>query len=224
LIVLCTYFVPTLEGMYASLRLTPGTALRVLTVLSEAMPFWIVILPLLLVTLIAWRIRAGRKRRATGTRTSGLAGWLPGVSATLHQERCARFADALSGLLNDGLPLAKAVRVAADASGDGQLRASVEQLSTALESGDLPSVDSSTAQRFPHFLRWAIWQSAGTTSRARALEIASRVYRNAAARRGERLGTLAPMVALVVFGGTVTLLYGLALFVPMVELLRALAK
>ncbi len=32
------------------------------------------------------------------------------------------------------------------------------------------------------------------------------------------------MVALVLFGGTVTLLYGLALFVPMVELLRTLAK
>jgi hypothetical protein len=50
------------------------------------------------------------------------------------------------------------------------------------------------------------------------------MYRESAERRAARLRTLAPIVALVLFGGTVTLLYGLTLFVPVVELLRTLAR
>jgi general secretion pathway protein F len=224
LISMCMFFVPTLEEMYVSLRLTPGPGLRVLQLVRDAMPYWVVLLPLLLVLLVAWRIRAGWRRRTTGTATSGLAGWLPGVSKTMFQEHCAHFAEALAELLHDGVPVGEALGLAADSSGAARLREMVARLSTALDDGQLPSDGSPTAQRFPPFLRWAIWQAESTTGRVRALEIAARVYRSAAQRRGQRLRTLAPLVATALFGGTFTLLYGLALFVPMVELLEALAK
>ncbi len=167
LISLCLFFVPTLDGMYESLRLPPGPALRVLQVLRDAMPYWMAILPLLLVTLVALRIRAVSRQRATGSFTSGLATWLPGVSTSIYQERCARFADALAKLVDDGVPLDEGLRVAADSSGDGRLRESIARLTTAVDHGQLPSDDSPTALRFPPFLRWAIWYSEETTGRAR---------------------------------------------------------
>ena len=223
LIGMCLFFVPTLAGMYESVRLTPGPGLRVLEALRDTLPYWAAMLPIALFVLIAWRIRSGARRRVTGVRTGGLVGWLPGVRKTVSQERCARFAASLAELLDEGAPLDESLRIAGDGSGDAALRESAQRLATAIGTGQFPSDDSPTALRFPPFLRWAIWHSEATTGRARALEIAARMYRETAERRAERLRTVAPVVALVLLGGTVTLLYGLALFVPMVELLYALA-
>lgn len=223
LIGLCLFFVPTLAGLYESVRLAPGPGLRVLQVLRDTLPYWATILPLILILFVAWRIRSGSRRQVTGVRTGGLVGWLPGVSKTVYQERCARFAASLAELLDDGVPLDESLRIAADGSGDAALRESAQRLATAVDAGQLPGDESPVALRFPPFLRWAIWHSEATTGRARALQIAARMYRETAERRAERLRTVAPVLALVLLGGSVTLLYGLALFVPMVELLSALA-
>jgi type II secretory pathway component PulF len=224
MISLCVFFVPALEGMHESLRLTPGPGLRVLQWVRDAMPFWVVLLPLLLAAFAALRMRSRSRQRAQTWRVGPLFGWLPGVSRMMFQEECARFADALSGLLQEGIPLGEALQVAADSSGDPRLRETVGRLATAVAGGELPADDSPTALKFPPFLRWALWHSEGTTGRPHALEIAARVYRTAAERRGQQLRTVAPVVAMVLFGGTITLVYCLAVFVPLVELLQTLAK
>ena len=54
--------------------------------------------------------------------------------------------------------------------------------------------------------------------------MAANTYRDAAQRRIERLRVTAPIVTCVVIGGGVTLLYGLALFVPVAQMLRGLAS
>ena len=133
------------------------------------------------------------------------------------------FADSLARLLDDSVPLQEALPIAAGTCDDGLLRENAERLATALHASQMPGDDSPTALRFPPFLRWAIWHSESSTGRPDALRIAARVYRDAAERRVERLQTIAPTVAMVLLGGTVTLLYSLALFVPLVELLCTLA-
>jgi hypothetical protein len=96
-------------------------------------------------------------------------------------------------------------------------------MARAAQAGHLPGNASDRGRELPPLLRWAIWHSDEPTARAHALEIAARIYRQTAERRTERLRTLAPIVALVTVGGTLTLLYGLALFVPLVELLYTFA-
>lgn len=222
-ICLCVFFVPALENMYQGLRLPPGAGLRVLQVLRDAMPYWAVALPVLLVVLLAWRLRVVRQRAATSNVT-GLAGWLPGFSKVIYQLQCARLADSLAELLRQGVSLSEALQVVADSTSDARLHDAVGRLALASQEDRLPADDSPTAVRFPPFLRWAIWHSEETMGRARALEIAARVYRETIVRRGQRLRTLAPMVAMVLLGGTITLLYCLALFVPLVELLKTLSQ
>jgi hypothetical protein len=116
-----------------------------------------------------------------------------------------------------------AARIAGDAANDPSLRAGAHLLAEDVACGALPSESGRAASLFPPFLRWVLWHADETTGRSRALRIATRLYSEAADRRAERLRTLAPIVLLVCLGGTVTLLYGLALFAPFVELLRSLA-
>jgi type II secretory pathway component PulF len=221
LIGFCLYLVPVLQDMYTSLNLAPGRGLRLLLMVRAAMPYWAVILPILAGAAITWWTRI-KRRTATGSINRQLR-WLPGASRIVFQERCSRFASSLAALLDSKVPLPEALVIAGDMSGDVNLNQGANALAKAEQSRNVPADDSSIAMRFPPFLRWAIWHAEATTGRARALEIAARMYREASKRRAERMRTLVPMVALVLLGGTVTLLYGLTLFVPVVELLRTLA-
>jgi hypothetical protein len=54
--------------------------------------------------------------------------------------------------------------------------------------------------------------------------MAADTYRASAQRRLERWRVAMPLALCVVVGGGATLLYGLALFVPIVDLLEALAR
>jgi type II secretory pathway component PulF len=223
LIGMCLFLLPTWESMYQSLRVPPGTGVRVLGIVRDAMPFWATALPVLLFLYFAWRFGARRRRQARGVETTGLMSFLPGASQTIFQQRCARFAATLEDMLRRGTPLDAALDIAADGSGDASLREGGRSLAEAVRRGKLPADDSRTAKLFPPFLRWVLWHSEATTGRGRALQIAANLYRDSAARRSERLCALAPVVLIVLVGGTVTLLYALALFVPFVQLLRTVA-
>jgi type II secretory pathway component PulF len=220
---LCQFFVPSLAHLYASMKMTPGPGLRVLEFVRDTRPIWGILIPMLLVLFISLRIRARARRRMLGVDPGRLLGWVPGIAKTLHQERCAHFASALAELLNDGTPLDKSLLIAGDASGDARLSTAARQLAAETQRGQVPGEDGHIALKFPPFLRWAIWHSATDAARAHSLEIAARVYRDSADRRTARLRVMAPVLAVVCVGGAVTLLYCLALFVPMVELLKKLA-
>jgi type II secretory pathway component PulF len=219
----CLYFVPPLESLYRSLWLTPGVGLSVLLRLRDALPYWVGILPAVLVLWFVWRL----SRRTTGANRagadSGLLAWLPAMSHAIYLQRCANFADALATLLESGMPLPAALRLAAGAAGETELRAGVEEMTSSARPDAALRMDSAAARRFPPFLRWAIFQSEATTGRDRALRMAARLYRDHAQRDVERVKIVAPLVACVVLGGGVTLLYGLALFVPIIDMFRQLA-
>jgi hypothetical protein len=57
-----------------------------------------------------------------------------------------------------------------------------------------------------------------------ALRLVADTYRASAQRRLDRWALAAPLLLCVVVGGGATLLYGLALFVPIVDLLNGLAR
>jgi type II secretory pathway component PulF len=218
------YLAPILEDMYVSLNLPTGSGVRALLFLRETLRYWVAIPPVALLAIIGWWLRSKSRRASKGIASHRLLRWLPGMSQGLFHARCSRFAASLAALLENQTPLPEALLIAGDASSDTDLTLGARSLAAAEQKNQPPSDDSSIAKRFPPFLRWAIWHSDATTGRVRALEIAARMYRDASERRAERLRTLAPMAAIVLIGGTVTLLYGLTLFVPVVELLKSLAS
>lgn len=220
-VVLCLYFVPTLESLYESLRLQPGLGLRVLQGLRDTLPFWVAILPVTLLVLVVWRLRAKRSTAGNGA-VSSVMPW-PGMAQSLHWQRCANFADSLATLLDSGLPYDKSLAIAAGAAGDASLSVGVAELLAARSPSQPVPDDSSAARRFPPFLRWALLHSAETTGISRGLRMAARLYRDAAQRRTERIRVAAPLVTCILLGGGATLLYGLAIFVPVVEMFRQLS-
>jgi type II secretory pathway component PulF len=221
-IVFCRYFVPSLAGIYSSLRMPPSASLQILEALRNTLPYWIVILPLALLVWLFRRWRAGTQHVFSARRTP--KSWLPIVARTLFYERCANFAESLAGLLERGTSFEESLPVVAEVCGDGRLAKGARSLAASFEEGQNPNDEIPEAQQFPPFLRWALLHSEATTGRPRALRMAADIYRLSAQRRQERLRIAAPIVVCVVLGGGVTLLYGLSLFIPIVELLRALAS
>jgi len=92
-----------------------------------------------------------------------------------------------------------------------------------LARGQLASDQTPPMQHMPPLLRWAIWHADDSVGRSRALRMAADLYRNSAERRTSRLRVLAPVVTCVVIGGGVTLLYALALFIPVAQMIQGLA-
>lgn len=219
----CLFFVPTLQDMHSSLGIQPGSGLQVLESLRDALPYWIAIPPIALLLVIVWQFRIMSKRVLTDAQSTGLLGRLPGMSPALFQQRCAIFADTLATLLAADVPLEEGLRIAARACGDAGLSEGAQALAAALKQGHVPSDDSPAVRRFPPFLRWALLHSEPTPGRTSALQMAANIYRESAEWRSERLRLVAPILACVIVGGGATLLYGLALFVPVVEMLKALA-
>src|SRR5262249_25568303 len=97
-------------------------------------------------------------------------------------------------------------------------------LAASLSNGQTPGDTNPAVRQFPPYLRWALLHSVETIGLGRALTSAAEIYRQSAQRRQERLRIVAPIAVCAVLGGGATLLYGLSLFVPVVQLLRTLAS
>jgi type II secretory pathway component PulF len=223
LIASCRFFIPALEDMYHSLRLRPGSGLQVLQSLRSSLPYWVAIPPAALL-LFVWRSKAKPRAAMAAGRPAGVSAWLPGMRQALFQEQCANFAEAVATLIDSQVPFEEALPLAAGVCGDARISEAASSLAATLKENQTPADDSPAAAQFPPFLRWALLHSEATTGRARALTMAASIYRQSARRREERLRIVAPVVACVVVGGGATLLYGLSLFVPVVQLLRSLAS
>ncbi len=223
----CLYFLPVMEATHLGLAVPSGRGLRVLQVLRETLPYWAGALPVGLIIAAGWA--RSRSKNRTSRAGAGPLAWVSGVSRTVSLERAANFAEATAALMHNGMPLAEAMRIAADAWNAAPLADATRALAARLveiqtKQGQPNIDDSQLAASFPPFLRWSLLHSEATIGRVRALQTAAELYRREAEHRQERLRVVAPLVLAVVIGGGATLLYGLALFVPVVEMLRALAS
>jgi len=224
LVAFCLFFVPTLDDLHREMRLQPGAGLRVLQTLRDTLPYWVAIPPVALALLASWQMVSSSPRGLSRGRAARLLHWLPGMSRAIDEQRSANFADTLATLLDAGAPLDEALRLAAGAWGEKPAARGVRALTASTSAGSALTEESQAALRMPPFLRYALWRADAGIGRARALRMAAGLYRDSARRRAERVRIVAPLVLCVVFGGGATLLYGLALFVPVIEMLRSLAQ
>lgn len=223
LIALCMLFVPVLEDLYLTLQMQPGLGLSVLQGLRDTLPVWVAVPPAILLIALIWALSVRSSQSTASMPTTSAPSWLPGMSQAIYWQRCANFADGLATLLENDLPVEQGMALAAGAAGDVSLSRGVAEVLAARNVGQVLADDSLAARRFPPFLRWALLHSAETTGMSRALRMAAAWYRDKSQRRAERIRIATPLLACVVLGGSATLLYGLALFMPVVEMLRQLA-
>ncbi len=85
-------------------------------------------------------------------------------------------------------------------------------------------VRSAPPQAEPALLQWALSDAVPPAERPAALTLAANSFRQVVERRSIWLRRWAPLVACVVLAGGATLLYGLAVFVPVIDLMATLAK
>ena len=223
LVSFCFFFVPTFEQTYREFNLDPARGMRALLFLRETLPYWVGVPPILLMIFLGRRFLPDIWPKFVARTHRRFLPWLTGLSRGMSEQRSAYFAESLATLEDSELPLEKALPVAAGASGDPNLADGAQALAAAISSNRSNDVDRA-ANRFPPFLRWAILESQATVGRGRALRMAASLYRRTARHRVERSRVITPMILLVTVGGGVTLLYGLALFLPIINLLEALSR
>lgn len=204
LILGCLFLVPTLENLYAELHLPLGSGLRVLQALRVWLPYWVGFPPFLVALALLLDRRSSRLSRLA---------WLPGTKRVWFEQECSQFASTLAKLLSTGTTFNEALPIAAMVWRDATL---------ARDAG-LRNAEQLLAARLPPFLRWALWQSGPTMPRAEALQLAAKLYYESSERRCARLRIILPLAIGIFAGGGVTLLYGLALFVPFAELLHSVS-
>jgi type II secretory pathway component PulF len=216
----CYYLVPNLEGVYAEFRIPAQTGLRVMQSVRNAMPIWIFIPPMPIAIGLWWIFARRSDGRSSLERRPGLWARLTGQAGVVAHERLATFAESLAVLLDAKTPLGEALALAAGAAGDPRLKQAARDL--AVDVSAPAAVGSHDGRTLPPFLRWAILSSEPTVERPRALRMAASIYHDAAEHAASRLRVLAPALACAILGGGAVLLYGLAVFVPVIDLLYGL--
>ena len=198
--------------------------------LGETAPQWALGVPVVaLVVLAAWWYRSGRvfwsqSRRAT-TRHSRLwpTGWAT-LGRVLRDGRLAAFAEVLSLLIKQQVPIHEALVLAADASGDRSLRQAARTLAERLRRGEVVAGREHLPPEFPPLLGWLLTTRQPAAELSQALSRTAAAYRERAARVASWTAIYLPILLTVLLGGTATLVQALATFGPIWRLLYDLGR
>ena len=173
---------------------------------------------LLVIALWWWR-----SRRALLLDNPRWLGWVPGSRRLVDLSRSATFADVLALLVDQRVPLADGLRLAAAACGDRGMRADAEALAQAIQRGAGPAEYLAHTQRFPPLVAWFL--AAGQDARllVSALRHAATSYHERARQRAEVVQTFVPIFLTLLVGGTSVLLYALLVFAPWTNLLKTIS-
>ncbi|MHB8903202.1 MAG: type II secretion system F family protein [Thermoguttaceae bacterium] len=185
---------------------------------------WGPLVPTLIVLVFAcWAYSSSRASLLQPVPSGILLGWLPWLGPMVRSYRQGAFAEMLGLLVEHGLPLPHAIRLAAQATGTGRTRRGAEQIAQAIERGERLGGAVRHTAGFSPVLEWLLRSGHDTGTLRMALRHAADAYQ----RRARRLATsaqlyLAPLMT-VVIGGTVTVAYTALTFGVWISLLKMMA-
>ena len=210
----CVYLWPRYDQLFADIDSTGGLTFNLFGKFRDWLTCWIAIPPVLLIAL------AFRWKKARLVPTNGkplLLGRLPAISRITLDQRRASLAELTALLVEHDVPLAEAIGLAARASGETQIANEIERVTA--ESAEPLLADSRAARQLPPLVRWAIGSSREAEGIAHALRTAAKVYQHRSRRNAAALRRWLPPLLCVVIAGGVTLLFCLAVFVPLVRMI-----
>jgi general secretion pathway protein F len=180
--------------------------------------------PLLLLAAAAvwWR----QTRRAMVLDVGAAGRWLclvPVAGRAVRHARSASLADLFGLLIEHGVPLAEALRLAATCTGDRRLIESAKELSTAVDAGHLPTRARLESAGVPAVLALLLATGARQQTLVAMARQSAERYRVRVARDVQWLRDWLPVWLILIVGSAIALVYCLAFFVPFTNLLEALS-
>lgn len=214
---------PLMAGAIQDMTRKTDPLLAAMVWLGETAPSWAVWPPLIAVVVLAvgWH-RSGRaawnrsRGVARGTRWAGVL-W-PSLRGLVCDGRSATFAEVLSLLVRQQIPLDECLVLAADASGDPGLRTDAQQLADRLRAGGNPAETSTRLSAIPPLVGWLLSARGPLPALSQTLSLTADVYRQRAQRTVTWAVVYLPIVLSVLVGGTATLIQALAVFLPLSRL------
>jgi type II secretory pathway component PulF len=216
--------VPRFLTAFEALGLKTAAPLRWLAWIGDSAYYWWPAGPILLAILaIAW-IYSGTAARFQGSSWS----WLrifPWMNSVLANYEAAGFSELLALLLEHNVAYPEALNLAAEATGNRRMAAAAGELAASIVCGEPPSkaVGTIDPRAFLPMLRWVLATGQEQGSLVSALRSLGELYRKRAQFQAQKLSIFLPTILMVVIGASATFLYALALFVPLVNLLRGIS-
>jgi type II secretory pathway component PulF len=202
----------------------PPARLRMLEALGQSAGVWAPCVPVVIGLILAvWWYYSNRTLVLQAPRGGQLLGWMPGVRSVVSASQAAAMSEILALLLEQGVPLGESILLAADTVGDRDTRRAAQALAVAVRSGGLPTADLRGAGGLAPLVRWLIIGGQNERMLIPLVRHTAEVYRGRMLRKADWLRFYLPALLTAGIGGTATLLYGLALFVPLTDMLRDLA-
>lgn len=193
-LVLCLYTAPALESLFRTIH---GTAEPIawLQRVERWKAVWIPAFPLLLLAgLLVWQF----------LRKNSNWKWIPGSEKYYRSVRYATLSKQLADLIGSG-------------------RTTEEALSLVTNTFQASTQPEATGISLPPLLKWAVSSKIPSKSLPGTLNLVAESYRQAADRHREFWRIIAPTVVGAALGGVIVMAYGLAMFLPIVELLYSVS-
>lgn len=215
---------PLMASAIEDLRRTSDVLLTRMAWLGETAGSWAVWPPLIVVVLLAigW-YRSGRAAwRRSDKGTSRSARWAefvwPSLRHVVRDGQLATFAELLSLMVRQQIPLDESLVLAAEASGDGGLISAAREMANRLRAGGSPAGDSVAPAAIPPLLGWLLSARGPVPALSQTLALTAETYRQRAQRMISWILVYLPILFSVVLGGTATLIQALAVFLPLSRL------
>jgi general secretion pathway protein F len=187
----------------------------------------VILVGVLFILLAVWWWLSGRVGKAASAQLGPMA-WLPGARKVFRWNQAATFSDLLLLMVERGVPLDQALRLAADAVDDVTLRSSSYALAEHVERGGSatrtkPDDIDQLRAKFPLMIRLALFHSANRELLVSSLRQAALMYRERAIRAAEWYSEYVPILLTIGVGGTLTVCFTLLVLWPYTTMLRELA-
>lgn len=220
-----TVVMPRFALAFLSLGLDIHPVLGFLEHLGATSRYWGPILPAAgIVAVFVW-LTSGSVSSLDGNRSLHLVSRLPWLGLMLRGYEAASFSDLLALLIEHDVPFPDAIELAGDGSGDAAVARVSRELAASIRRGDPSGERLKLSAPFPPLLQWLLATAPlQKDNLVRALRQMSQRYRGQASYQAEKLRIFLPIILLLGIGATATLLYTLALFLPMTSLWTSLAN
>lgn len=208
---------PGMKSLYVQLHLDVPAWLSWATYLQFQSYHGLLLLGIFVIAMF-WFWQSGRLSPLSGLR------WIPGVAGVVSDFTIAQFSSLLALLVSYGVPLPEALRLTADSLPAGELRKQTFQVAETVERGNSIQAALVSKGAFPPFLQWLLFSGHQDSELPVVLSQAAEFYENRARSRAIWISQVVPASAVVLVGGTITLLYSLSVFGPMIDLWEKLAQ
>jgi type II secretory pathway component PulF len=217
------FIAPRLSSAFVTFNLAQLGSLAAFEWFGTHLVYWVPVLPIILVILTAAWLRSGHATTLRPGRLSGLLRLIPGLRSMLGLAQTADFAELLSLLIENGVPLDQGIDLAAEAAGAPALRKAAVDIAEGVRRGEEMSTLVARQRGLPPMLAWVLATTAARGPLASALRHAGATYRRRAKQRAEALLTLLPTILLCVVGFTAAAIYTASVFQPVIMLWYDLA-